>query len=69
VTPVDPIVELFELKQVLVDRIKRLNFIILADEAEERHSLPPIALLDSSSPVLDSLKFAESNLGSIRVGV
>jgi hypothetical protein len=32
-TPIDPIVELFELKQVLVDRIERLNFIILADEA------------------------------------
>jgi len=33
VTPIDPIIELFELQQVLVDRVKRLNFIILADEA------------------------------------
>jgi hypothetical protein len=32
-TPIDPIIELFELQQVLVDRVKRLNFTILADEA------------------------------------
>jgi hypothetical protein len=68
VTPINSIIELLELKQVLVGRVERLNFIVLADEEEKQHSRPFIALLDSSSPVY-TLKLAEPDFELVRAGV
>ena len=62
---INSIIELLELKQVLVGRVKRLNFIVLADEEEEQHSCRLITLLDSFSWVLHTLEFAEPKLKSM----
>jgi len=68
VAPINSIVELLELKQVLVGRVERLDFIVLADEEEEQHSCRLIALLDSFSWVLHTLEFAEPELESMIAG-
>jgi hypothetical protein len=68
VVPINSIVELLELKQVLVGRVERLDFIVLADEEEEQHSCRLIALLHSFSWVLHTLEFAEPELESMIAG-
>jgi hypothetical protein len=59
---VDSVVELLELKQILMYRTECTYPIILTDIPEEHHSNPLVAFLNSGSPVLLVSEFAEPDI-------
>jgi hypothetical protein len=62
VPPVELIVELLELKQILICRVERTHPIVLADVTEKHHSGPFVACSDSCPPICYASKFAEPSV-------
>ena len=62
--PVDSVVELLKLEQVLVCRAECAHLVVLADITEKHHSGPFVACSDDCPPILYASEFAESSVVS-----
>jgi hypothetical protein len=63
--PVDSVVELLELKQILVCRTERAHLVVLADILEKHHGGSFVACSHSCPPILLASKFAEPGVALI----
>jgi hypothetical protein len=64
VPPVETIVELLKLEQILVCQAERVHPVVLADITEKHHGGPFVACSDSCPPILYVSEFAEPSVVS-----
>jgi hypothetical protein len=64
--PVDSVVELLELEQILVCRAERAHPVVLADISEKHHSGSFVACSHGCPPILLASEFAEPGVALIQ---